>query len=554
MQYIFSRERILHSSLWLSAFLVLLFPSLASAYQAAPVAITKAPTFITEKSVQMNASANGNEMPDTYVWFEWGISGREGTTYETQHIQFGGWWGGGNQLADTNAKLSGLAPSTQYFYRIVAENGRGKDYGSYVYFTTKPLVMNAVPFPAAQTQSATFVDEGRATIRGYISPQGANDTRYWFEWGVSREFENMTQSTGKSGDAGQVEVALNNLSPGTVYFYRVVAESTGGRSTGATMVFMTKGNPPPPPEAPRAQNIPEPTSAGGDTSRNVTNSGATSNASSNGLPSASNRPGDIFGALFGRKNNSSAPVQSTDQNTENNTSTQSQANQQTASVGSTNPFSALWGAISGGTKTAIVVEKIGPAKITTHTPVEYKITLKYSGPSATDATVKVTIPSTVIYIGDNTNNELLLSADGGAERTYILPLGSVKSGTLRSFSILGMTTGDATAFPDARARIEYTDSGGTHVVSSGDAKATAKSQTAASGASSDGILPSSLFGWIFYIALVIGAIFGFRKAKEYYLKKREELEKDDNTDRSDNTGYETDQKMLERLIAEKRAA
>jgi hypothetical protein len=93
-----------------------------------------------------------------------------------------------------------------------------------------------------------------------------------------------------------------------------------------------------------------------------------------------------------------------------------------------------------------------------------------------------------------------------------------------------MTRGDANGFPDARARIEYTlASGGVQIVSaqsgviSESANASAGATAAAAGGSDIGWLPSSLLGWLFYIAFVAGVIFALRKVKAYYDKRKEEI-------------------------------
>ena len=69
-------RNVLRSTLTVTVILLMAQPLLTLAYQAAPVANTKNPTFITEKAATMNGSVNPNEVPDTYAWFEWGISGR----------------------------------------------------------------------------------------------------------------------------------------------------------------------------------------------------------------------------------------------------------------------------------------------------------------------------------------------------------------------------------------------------------------------------------------------------------------------------------------------
>ena len=46
-----------------------LVPEAVFAYEAAPIAYTMSPTFVTEKSIQLNGAVKPNEMADTVQWF-----------------------------------------------------------------------------------------------------------------------------------------------------------------------------------------------------------------------------------------------------------------------------------------------------------------------------------------------------------------------------------------------------------------------------------------------------------------------------------------------------
>lgn len=494
-------------------------PATLFAYEAAPYAQTVSPTFVTEKSIQMNGRVNPNEMADTYEWFEWGIVGRS-EVYETKHDRL---WGGSTQ-ANTSETIVGLAPQTQYFYRQIAENGRGKDIGTLMYVTTKPLQSVLPPIVITATNDAVFIGETSATLRGYVSPHGNSKTKSWFEWGTTQTMKNRTAEQGSWGNSGPVEAKLQSLMQGTVYYFRAVAENEQGRSYGAIKVFTTSGQPEPViSETPHLQNIPSPVSSGEDTvSRTTTSSGATNapQVSPTVLPQAESRPGDIFGMLFGKKKSTEAPTTDTED---------SKGANDVAAVGASGMFTSLWDMFTGKKPVEVVVEKVGPENIAVHSPVEYRIAYAYRrGTPATDARLRITFPATVIYIGDNTNNELLLESGSGPERTYVLPLGRVENGGTRALSILGMTTGDAKGFPDARVRLEYTDESGVHVVAANTGTLTegpddAKQNSAGVGSVSSALLPSSFLGWLFYLLFVIGAIVGVRKAKTYYENRKEVL-------------------------------
>jgi hypothetical protein len=555
MEYVM-RDR---SGLFLALTVLMLFsPMFVAAYQAAPVAITREVTFVTEKSAKLGGRVNANEMLDAKQWFEWGLSGQSGVVYETPHYAIGG-----SQLVDTNADIVGLAPNKQYFYRQIAENGRGHDVGQTVYFTTKPLPAQINPIVLVQTNDASSITESGAMIKGYVSPHGNATTKWWFQWGETNKFENETYKSGFGQDSGPVTMTLTALTPGTVYYFRLAAENSDGRVYGNTRIFVTLGTPPKISETPREQSIPTPEREGDGVTRNTTTAGgAGAQAGTQGgtpgvaVTSGGILPGDIFGAFFGRKLNSggvgtgvvsgtaAAPQPST---IPLSASPEAQAPAQAQVAGTAaagGPLGTFWNTLTGKKDVELVIEKVGPKKVPTHTPVEYRIRYAYflSEP-ANSAALKIILPAEVVYIGDNTTNELLLEESAGPEHTYVLPLGRLEKGSTRTVSILGMTTGDANGFPDARARIEYTGAaGGVHVVSaqSGTVSKSNEAKTASVSGSDIGVLPSSLLGWVLYIAFVAGVIFVLRKAKSYYDKRKEEiaLEEEDAARRAQaNAGF-----------------
>ena len=482
-------------------------PFLAFAYPAAPVAVTMAPTFITEKSVQLNGQVNGNEMPDTYQWFEWGVVGRADIVYETPHHRFGS----GNKLSNTNASLSGLAPNMQYFYRQVAQNGRGKDVGLTTYFTTKPLPVVITPPLVLQTNNPDSIEETSVVLNGYISPHGNSSVKWWFEWGETMTLENQTPKRATNGNSGSVKERLAGLTPGMTYYFRLVGENELGRIYGATKVFVMRGSlPVVVSEEPRSQSVPTP-SYGDNVSRTVTTNGQKKTDSSGS--------GTFLDSFFG-KNGTSAKTSATAEQD----AVTSPEKTQTAAVGASTPLGTFWDTLSGKKTVEVVIEKVGPKKVPVHTAVEYQITYTYQLKTpATAARLKIILPGEVVYIGDNTENELLLEETAGPERTYILPIGELENGSTRTLSILGMTTGAANGeFPDARARLEFTDTNGAvQVVAAGSAIA-AETKDSGSGASGS-ILPHSMLGWLFYLVIIIGSIIGVRKAKAYYVKRKEAI-------------------------------
>ena len=99
--------------------------------------------------------------------------------------------------------------------------------------------------PAVEAETVQEVGATFATLTAVVNPKGF-ETKYHFEFGtegpcaVSHCVEAPGGSGLLKGVAGVgVSVPLNHLSPGTAYYFRVVAESTSGRSEGEDKTFGT---------------------------------------------------------------------------------------------------------------------------------------------------------------------------------------------------------------------------------------------------------------------------------------------------------------------------
>ena len=516
-------------------------PATVFAYQAAPLANTKGPTYITEKSARLNGAVNPNEVPDNYIWFEWGIAGRD-QVYQTQHRNYNG----GNQPYDVSEDIHGLAPNVQYFYRLVSENGRGKDIGQTAYFTTKLIINPVDPLVIVNTNETTAIADTSAMLHAYIAPHGSQGVQYWFEWGATNKLENETPHYGWGADSGNAQIGLSGLTSGSVYFYRIVARNGLGLVYGGTRVFTTTGLPPPPPETIKSQNVSGAQASDGVT-RNVTTSGTSNGSAVAGTGAFPNY--NLFAFLGGNKSTANTqpaakPAANTSNNTTGNTPSKTTATGNTsgaaastnaAALGASNPVGSFWNTLTGKKVVEVHIEKIGPTKVPEHTPIEYRISYSYRvNSAATNAKLKIILPASVVYIGDNTNNELLLEESApGTERTYVLPVGRLESGSVRTISILGITTSDAGGvFPDARARLEYTDSvGSSNVIASVSGSTASAGSTDSSSSSGWSIIPSTFLGWLLYVLLTVGAIFAIRKGKAFYQKRKEEIALEEEAER-----------------------
>jgi hypothetical protein len=150
---------------------------------------------------------------------------------------------------EVTAPLTGLAPSTTYRFRLLAENadGKGTATGSEIAtFTTEPPAEVLEEFAVEVT--ATSV-----TLNAKLNPLGSA-TEYRFEYLTEAEFQaNGKTFTGAQQapvpdaflGAGEEPIAisehLQGLAPGTIYRYRVFAHNAAGPEAATTQTFTTQG-------------------------------------------------------------------------------------------------------------------------------------------------------------------------------------------------------------------------------------------------------------------------------------------------------------------------
>ncbi len=99
------------------------------------------------------------------------------------------------------------------------------------------------PYVTAQTMVAEGIRKSGATIRGSVS-SNYSTTKTWFEWGPTSSLGNKTNNMIVNTGSGSkyTTSTIDGLSLDTIYYYRLVAETTGRTSYGETMIFRTLGN------------------------------------------------------------------------------------------------------------------------------------------------------------------------------------------------------------------------------------------------------------------------------------------------------------------------
>ena len=207
---------------------------------------TKDASGIGETFAVLNGEVNANGYGTSY-WFEWGTTGSLGNTTGHQSA------GSGNSYNNISLNLSGLSDDTTYYFRAVAQNSYGTDYGSILNFKTDDTyVPPQGDKPIVQTKTASGIGQTSATLNGEVNPNGSG-TSYWFEWGTTGSLGNTTghQSAGSGNSLNNASYNLFGLSDNTTYYFRIVAQNTYGTTSGSISSFTTQ-NVSPPNSAPSA--------------------------------------------------------------------------------------------------------------------------------------------------------------------------------------------------------------------------------------------------------------------------------------------------------------
>ncbi len=99
----------------------------------------------------------------------------------------------------------------------------------------------AAAAPWAVTREAADITRRSATLQGTVNPRGA-PTRYAFEVGAEGEELVLHEGPGtlRGREPLDVELRVVGLKPGTIYHFRIVAHSKGGRSQGEMHTFRTE--------------------------------------------------------------------------------------------------------------------------------------------------------------------------------------------------------------------------------------------------------------------------------------------------------------------------
>lgn len=166
---------------------------------------------------------------EAHYYFEYGTTAAYGRKTTESGVTAA--WG----TVAVSTTISGLQHNTPYHWRVVVRTSNGTFDGVDHEFS--------IPYePEIREEQASQVFNTRASLGGWIQPAGI-ETKYWFEYGPTEAYGTRTEeASAGSGDVFEgVSIHLENLEPGTVYHFRLVATNAHGTTFGRDSEFETHG-------------------------------------------------------------------------------------------------------------------------------------------------------------------------------------------------------------------------------------------------------------------------------------------------------------------------
>jgi len=151
----------------------------------------------------------------------------------------------GEEPGELRGSVPGLGVNGQNKRVYAAVRGEGGGLSQVMVFESLPIPEGP---PTIQGPAVTNLTSTTATVQARINPHTL-ETTYWFEYGITdcaTEPSACTKvpvsgaSVGSGHNPVSVSAALSELTPGTRYFVRVVAENSLGSTASATRTFTTQ--------------------------------------------------------------------------------------------------------------------------------------------------------------------------------------------------------------------------------------------------------------------------------------------------------------------------
>jgi Ca2+-binding RTX toxin-like protein len=168
-----------------------------------------------------------NGMPTKY-WVEWGPASNP-TAHRTEEREL---WRVARE--SVSFPVTGLTPSTEYRYRLMARSLFGTVAGETWSWTSDP------PMAPGISTIGSIPWKRWASVAGRVTPRDLEST-YGVEWGLTTAYGSVHWETQVLTGEEPVHVftEFHGLEPGTTYHYRLIAKNADGTSHGEDRTITT---------------------------------------------------------------------------------------------------------------------------------------------------------------------------------------------------------------------------------------------------------------------------------------------------------------------------
>lgn len=200
-----------------------------------PTTSTAVATSVTSNSARLNGSVNPNSIADTAAQFCIGTSAQTsgGSLDSCDVIDATPSSPTGGTAVSIATDVTGLLPSTRYFFQAIGDNANGTNYGAVLSFATSAQA-------EATTGNANPVGNTSATINGSATSALVDP---FFCYGSSRPQTNFDPASCQivlaSGTNTAYAAALSSLSQSATYYFQLFGTHDGIQVQGAINSFIT---------------------------------------------------------------------------------------------------------------------------------------------------------------------------------------------------------------------------------------------------------------------------------------------------------------------------
>jgi len=139
----------------------------------------------------------------------------------------------------TNYEDSGLNYGQRYTYQAWSYHNES-GYHQYSTYVEVNSTTQSVEKPTVSSELFENREETTIRLKGKLNDDGGDECNVWFIYGTDENCTIKTTNETNKNSGYEFDYDLSGLSPGTLYYYRAVAENVNGSTNGSLRTFVTK--------------------------------------------------------------------------------------------------------------------------------------------------------------------------------------------------------------------------------------------------------------------------------------------------------------------------